>query len=176
MTSTTEFQNTTLPQERYWSKLGQFKFDLMLYSYHFSACVAFLRWSRIITVVLTAAATGAWMGWNDTSWVNTISPIIIFVLQALNAGVGLLPYDNRKQELREFIDQLEPLYNKMERDWESIVLGELTVEQIEEKTFDYQNNRTEIAKSFLKNDAIPDRKRLVKKAKKEADIYLSSLG
>jgi hypothetical protein len=116
------------------------------------------------------------MGWNDTSWVNTISPIIIFVLQALNAGVGLLPYDNRKQELREFIDQLEPLYNKMERDWESIVLGELTVEQIEEKTFDYQNNRTEIAKSFLKNDAIPDRKRLVKKAKKEADIYLSSLG
>jgi len=161
--------------KHFWAKLGQFKFDLVLYSLHFSDCVSILRWSRIGTAVLTALAAGAWMQWKDISYVNTICPAIILILQALNAGVEFLPYDNRKQELRELIDLLEPIYNEMERDWVSIVRGELTIEQIDGKIYNYQNRRTEIVKNFLKNDAIPHRKILVQKAKTEADCYLSSL-
>lgn len=165
-----------LPQQHFWSKLGQLKFDLILYSYHFSACVGFLRWSRIGTAVLTAFATGAWIQWKDIACINTICPIIILVLQTFNAGVEFLPYDNRKQELRELVDSLEPLYNEMERDWGLIVLGALTVEQIENKAYEYQNRRTSIAKYYLKNDAISNKGWIVQKAKKEADKYMASLG
>ena len=163
-------------QENFWVKLGQLKFDLILYSCHFSVCVAFPRWSRIATAVLTVVVTGAWIQWKDISVITTICPIIILILQAFNAGLEFQPYENRKQELRELIDLLEPLYNEMERDWNLISLGEFTTEQIEKKTHDYQNRRTNIAKNFLKNDAIPNKKRLVNKAKKETDIYLSHLG
>lgn len=164
-----------LSQKHFWAKLGQLKFDLILFSLHFSNCVAILRWSRIGTAVITSLATGAWIQWHDYSFVNIICPAIILSLQAYNAGFEILPYDNRKQELRELIDLLEPIYNEMERVWVSIVRGELTIEQIDGKLFDFQNRRTEITKNFLKNDAIPHRKMLVQKAQTEAISYLLSL-
>jgi hypothetical protein len=169
-------QSSYYPQEQFWAKLAQFKFDLILYSYHFSTCVTVLRWSRIGTAVITVATTGVWIQWKNAPFINIICPIIILILQAINAGVEFLPYDSRKHELRELIDSLEQLYNKMEQDWNLIVLGELTIEQINEKGFNYQEQRTQIAKIFFKNDVLPNCKRKKNRAIEEANRYMSSLG
>lgn len=166
---------TLILQKHFWAKLGQLKFDLILYSYHFFYCITFLRRVRIFSAVITAVVTGVWIKWKDISIITTICPIIILILQAFLAGLEYMPYENRKQELRELIDLLEPLYNEMERDWDLISLGEFSIKQIEEKTREYEDRRIEIAKNFLKNDAIPNKKSLVKQAKDEADIYLSHL-
>jgi len=54
------------------------------------------------------------MTWNDVSWITIVCPIIIFVLQVISAGSELLPFDDRKIDLREMIDLLDPLYLSME--------------------------------------------------------------
>ena len=163
-------------QELFWAKLGQLKFDLIFYCKHFSYCVVFLRWLRIGTAVLTVFATGAWMQWKEYTHVSTICFLIILVLQGLNAGAEFLPFDSRKHELRELINMLEPILNEMERDWSRIFKGELAVEEIEEKTYIYQNRRLQIGKNYFKNDSIPRWTKLVEKAKKETDDYMSALG
>lgn len=163
------------PQQYYWSKLGQFKFDLLLYGKHFTSCVFWLRFIRIGTAVLTAAATGAWMGWNDLAWIKVACPIAIFILQIINTGAELLPFESRKLELRELIDSLEPLYDEMEHDWQMIALGQLTAEEIENKVFEYQKHRTELSKHYFKNDALPEISKLTQKAKTEADNYLQNI-
>lgn len=164
-----------ITQKHYWSKLCQLKFDLIYYGKHFSRCVFWLRFIRIGTAVLTAAATGAWIEWNDIKWISLICPIAIFILQIINAGTELLPFDGRKLELRELIDALEPLYNKMEYDWQMIALGKYTNEEIEKLVFDYQDKKIELSKPFFKNDSLPSKKGITQKAKKEADEYLLSL-
>lgn len=163
------------PQQHYWSKLGQLKFDLILYGKHFASCVFWLRFIRIGTAVLTAAATGAWMEWSNVSWIQVVCPITIFILQTINAGAELLPFESRKLELRELIDSLEPLYDKMEYDWQMIAMGSLTAEEIEEKTFEYQTRRTELGKYYFKNDALPEKRKMAQKAKSETDTYLQNI-
>lgn len=175
MTALTQEEVEFRPQQHYWSKLGQLKFDLILYGKHFASCVFWLRFIRIGTAVLTAAATGAWMGWSDIAWIKVLCPIAIFVLQIINAGTELLPFESRKLELRELIDALEPLYDQMEYDWQMIALGHLTAEEIEQKTFEYQSRRTELGKHYFKNDALPENPKLTQKAKAEADTYLKNI-
>ena len=175
MTTTIQNDVDFRPQQHYWSKLGQLKFDLILYGKHFASCVFWLRFIRIGTAVITATATGAWMGWNDIDLIHVVCPIVIFILQAVNAGTELLPFESRKLELRELIDLLEPVYDKMEYDWQMIALGHLTAEEIEQKSFEYQTCRTELSKNYFKNDALPDRNRLNQKAKIETDRYLQNI-
>ena len=161
--------------QNYWSKMGQLKFDLFYYSFHFELCILILRSLHIGTAVITAAAAGAWMGWNSVGWIKIVCPIVILALQVLNVGVELLPYDNRKQELRDLIGALEPLYNKVERDWSIISYGDLGWQEIEEKVFSFRNENSEIAKNYFKNDSLPQVKHIIKRAKTAADNYMRNL-
>lgn len=171
----TQYEVDFRPQQYYWSKLGQLKFDLILYGKHFASCVFWLRVIRIGTVILTTTATGAWMGWNDVPWIQVVSPIAIFILQIINASAELMPFESRKLELRELIDSLEPLYDNMEYDWQRIAQGHLTSEEIEEKSFSYQTRRTELGKYYFKDDSLPEKSRLIRKAKVETDTYLQNI-
>lgn len=164
------------PQYYFWQKLGQLKFDLVLYSLYFSQCVSRLRIIRIGSAVLTAATTGAWMEWHHIEWVDNTCLIAIVAFQTISAGIELLPYEKRKRKLRKLIDALEPLYNKMEWEWFRIVLGELTNNEILKKTFYYQSKRTITTRRYFGNDVIPNCKRVANKAKEESDSYLVNLG
>lgn len=175
MTTDAMVDTEQISQHHFWSKLGQLKFDLTIYGLYFAQCVFWLRFIRIGSAVLTAAATGAWMGWNHIEWISIACPIVIFVLQTISAGTELLPYEKRKMELRELVDALDPLYDKMEYDWQQIVLGNFTIDEIEEKTYSYQSQKTEITRNYFKNDALPNCKRITRKAKEECDSYLSNL-
>ena len=98
MNNLTQYQKL---QEKYWKQLCQFKFDLLYYDLHFRKCVMIGRFIKIIGAIMTSFATGAWMGWNHIGWVRIVCPIVIFVLQAMNAGYQFFPFEDRKIELRE---------------------------------------------------------------------------
>ncbi len=168
-------QTNDVEKEYYWKKLCQFKFDLVYYGLHFTRCVNWIRWWKISIAVLTALSTGAWMTWNDVSWITIVCPIIIFVLQVISAGSELLPFDDRKIDLREMIDLLDPLYLSMEENWESIVAGKYTVEEIDAKCHDFQAKINDIKSRFLRNDSLPQLKDLLRKATTETNKYFESM-
>lgn len=159
----------------FWKKLAQFKYDLIFYSLQFEHCVVWLRCIKIGSASLTALATGAWMGWHNVKLVSVGCPIIILILQALAAGTESLPFDARKIDLREMIDLLDPIYDKMELTWENIVIGDLTAEEIRNATHEFQTKVTDIKSRFLKNDTLPQNKRITQKAKECTDIYFKNL-
>ena len=162
-------------QETYWHKLTQFKFELNYYSLHFSLCVKIIRWLRVSSATLTALATGAWMNWNDIPAVRVFCAIAILVLQAISAGVELLPYDKRKQEIREMINSLAPIYDAMEEDWVKISDGQFTKEDIRKKTYEYTEKKREIEKYFFKEDVLPEKKKIEEKAEKDTAAYFNTL-
>lgn len=165
----------TKAQETYWHKLTQFKFDLNYYSFHFSFCVKTMRRIRISSAVMTALVTGAWMNWNELTPVRLTCAIIILVLQAISAGAELLPYDRRKQEIREMLNLLGPVYDEMEADWVKISDGQFTKQDIQNKTYEYAAKRRDIHQHFLKDDALPEKKKLEKKADEETSAYFKMM-
>lgn len=165
----------TKAQEAYWHKLTQFKFDLFYYSLQFSFCVKTMRRIRITSAVLTALVTGAWMNWHELTQVSLTCAIIILVLQAISAGAELLPYDKRKQEIRELLNLLGPVYDEMEADWLKISDGQFTKADIQNKTYEYAAKQRDIHQHFFKDDALPEKKKLEKKADAETSAYFKMM-
>lgn len=165
----------TRNQEHFWNKLTQLKFDLNYYYGHFADCVKILRGIRIGIVAVTAGVSGIWMTWSDIEWVRFVCPIAVLVLQIFNAILDVFPYEKRKQDLRELTNLLNPVYTDMETDWYMIAEGQYTHEEIVQKTINYEKRRQDIQQHYLKDDVLPERKYIVKKAEKETSAYLASL-
>lgn len=165
----------TRAQEAYWHKLTQFKFDLIYYSLHFSSCVTIMRLIRISSAALTALVTGAWMNWNELTPVRLTCGIIILVLQAISAGAELLPYDRRKQEIRELLNLLGPIYDEMEADWVKISDGQFTKADIQNKIYEYTVKKRDVHQHFFKDDALPEKKKLEEKADEETSTYFKMM-
>lgn len=165
----------TRHQEHFWTKLTQLKFDLSYFHHHFAACVGVLRWTRLGIAAITACISGIWMTWPDTEWVRFVCPIATLVLQIFNAALEVFPYDKRKQELRELITLLQPVYTEMESDWYQIADGQYTYEEIAQKINFYENKRQDIQQHYFKDDALPERKSITKKAEKSTLAYLEIL-
>lgn len=167
--------NDVKPQEIYWHKLTQFKYDLNYYSLHFSFCVKAMRWIRISSAGMTALVTGAWINWNEVTLVRVTCAVLILVLQAISAGVELLPYDKRKQEIREMLILLRPIYEEMEADWTRILDGQFTKDAIQKKTQHYVVEWREKQQHFFKDDALPENKKLEKKADEDTSVYFKTM-
>ena len=165
----------TKNQEHFWNKLTQLKFDLNYYHQHFVNCVKILRWIRIGIVAVTAGVSGIWMTWSEIEWVRFACPIAVLVLQIFNAILEVFPYEKRKQELRELTNLLNPVYTDMENDWYLIADGQCTREEISRKLISYEKRRQDIQQHYLKDDALPERKHIVKKAEEDTSAYLSNL-
>lgn len=165
----------TKNQEHFWNKLTQLKFDLNYYQQHFVNCVKILRWIRIGIVAVTAGVSGIWMTWSELEWVRIACPIAVLVLQIFNAILEVFPYEKRKQELRELTNLLNPVYTDMENDWYMIAEGQYTHEEIVQKTINYEKRRQDIQQHYLKDDALPERKHIVKKAEEDTSAYLGNL-
>ena len=162
-------------QELFWSKLTQLKFDLNYYHQHFANCVTISRWIRFGIVAVTAGISGAWMTWPDVPWIRFISPAVVLALQIFNATLEVLPYEKRKQDLRELTNLLEPVYTDMETDWNLIADGQYTSRDIAQKTTLYEKKRQDIQQHYLKDDVLPNRKAFVKKAEEDTSAYFASL-
>lgn len=165
----------TRSQELFWSKLTQLKFDLNYYHQHFANCVTISRWIRFGIVAVTAGISGAWMAWPDVAWIRFISPAVVLALQIINATLNVLPYEKRKQELRELTTLLKPVYTEMETDWYLIADGQCTCREVAQKTAHYEKKRQNIQQHYLQDDVLPERMDIIEKAEKDTSAYFASL-
>lgn len=165
----------TRRQELFWSKLTQLKFDLNYYHQHFANCVKISRWIRFGIVAVTAGISGAWMAWPDVAWIRFVSPVVVLTLQIFNATLEVLPYEKRKQELRELTNLLNPVYTDMETDWYLIADGQCTYQDVAQKTAHYERKRQNIQQHYLQDDVLPERKSIIEKAEKDTSAYFASL-
>lgn len=168
-------EHETKTQELYWHKMTQFKFDLNYYACHFSFCVKTMRTIRISIAVITALSTAIWMEWNAVEHLSGICAGIIIVLQVLSTCTELLPYDKRKQEIRDLQNLLSPVYDAMEKDWSKISDGQYTKEEIRNKVYDYSAKNREIHQHFFKDDSLPLSKKLERKAEKLTTEYYKTM-
>lgn len=146
--------DTTL-YNAYWSKLQQFKFDLIYYDVQFKACVKACRFIKYGIIGITTLATGAWVTWGDLSAIKVVCAIIIWLLQGISAISEVFPFNKRKLELRELSTELEPIYIQMESDWRKIQCMQITNDEISGLMESYAQKQAEIIKHYFKNDALP---------------------
>ena len=117
----------------FWGKMQQFKHDLHYLNIMNNHYVFLSRMLKLIPFAGTFIATSVWMSWHDNDIVAIICPIIIFLMQAITAIAEKLPYDDRKTELRELMDELRPLYAEMENDWRNYSSFEISNKEMREK-------------------------------------------
>lgn len=167
-------ETNTKAQEAFWSDLQQFRFDLFYYCNHYKRCITILRWIKYIVVGVTSASTLVWMNWSSTSPIPIICSIIILLLQVFNAVSDLFPFNQRKDELRDLTNDLDPLYIEMESTWRKIVEGELTLSKINKSIDDFANKRLQIERNYLKNDFLKEQKKIVEKTEKQTQEYFDT--
>ena len=100
------------------------------------------------------------MTWSTIPVVGTICAITILVSQVISAISEKFPYESRKLELREMLDELEPLYLKMEDDWRSIQNLKMLNNKIQEAIQKYDRKQAEIKRHYFKDDALPEREKI----------------
>lgn len=162
-------------QKTFWNNLQQFKFDLFYYNNHYERCITILKWIKYIVVGLTTLSTLVWIKWSSISPIPTICSIVILVLQVFNAISDLFPFSNRKDELRDLTNDLDPLYIEMESTWRRIAEGELTPTEVKHSIDDFAHKRLQIGKNYLKNDFLIERKKIVEKTEKQTREYFDNL-
>lgn len=167
-------KTNALAQEAFWLKLQQFRFDLFYYNNHYKNCLTIQRWIKYAVAGLTSASTLVWMQWSASPIVTTVCSVSILVLQVFNAISDLFPFNNRKDELRSLTDDLDPLYIEMESTWRRIVEGELTTSEIYQNIDDFAQKRLQIERNYLKNDSLPERKRIIRDAEDQTRDFFEN--
>ena len=157
--------------DTFWRKLQQSKFDLIYYGLHFNSCVKISRRIKYAIIGITTLSTVAWMTWNDVAAVGTICAIIIGVAQVVSAISEKFPYESRKLELRELINELEPVYLIMENDWRTIQNLKMSNAKIQESIQEYDKKQVEIKRHYFKDDSLPESEKLRAQADEKTEEY-----
>lgn len=78
--------------------------------------------------------------------------------------------------MRELIDELVPVYEDMEADWQLIAIGSYEEQEIISKATAYAKEVEKIRKHYFKDDVLPEIKKLIQKADAEVNQYYSNKG
>lgn len=166
--------NSNLDENLYkafWGKLQQLKYDIYYYNEHFKRCVSVSRGLKYTIVVITSLTTGAWINWNNIPEMCLLCAVIIWLLQGVSALSEWLPFEKRKQELRELSEEFNELYIEMESDWRKIQSLKVDNNEIRAMLQEYSLRRNEICKHYLKDDALPMKEKIRKTADNLTEEY-----
>lgn len=162
-------------QKTFWNRMQYLKYDIIYFTLHFNRCVKISKAIKYVITAMTAISFGLLMGFSSNGKVVLFCGIIGIVLQILNALSDQLPFEARKNELRELSNHLDALYNDMESDWLKIANGEIYYEEIGNKIKFYISRNTEIQSNYLKNDFLPEKARMKKLADEKLEEYFKKL-
>ena len=163
-------------QENFWSKMSRLKYDICYYDFYFAHCVFISRILTAITGGGTSIATLLWMEWNGIPAFAKVCPYVILGLQVMSVFKEHFPHDGRKKELRELLDELLPIYENMEADWQMIALGHYTEQEVIGKATTYAQEIEKIRKHYFKEDALPVKPKLIERADAEVKQYYANKG
>ena len=163
--------------EQFWKTLQQQKHNIIYYELHAERCTRWLRALKYITAGLSAIASIVGINFIGSSCqlVAIIVTIVALLLDFLVVMIDQFPFEKRRSELRELIRELKDDYINMENDWYSIVNGKYTETEISELLSKYKRIFNNKEKPYLKDDVLPEKKRLIRKAEKITREYFENL-
>lgn len=164
-----------LNQKTFWNKMQNLKYDIIYYTLHFNRCVKISKTIKYIVIFLTALSFGLLMTFSFLKAILYVCGILGIVLQIFNAVSDELPFELRKNDLREMSNKLDALYHEMEMDWLKIANAEIYYEEIESKIKDYGVRQREIQNNYLKNDFLPEKEKIKNLADIKLEEYFKNL-
>lgn len=166
--------NEELALNTFWNKLQQLKFEITYLSLHFKRCVSISRIVKYLIVGLTTLSSGILISFNSIQSLVISFSIIIIALQVFSAVSDMFPYEKRKNEIRELSNELEDLYNQMEDDWRMLFNESKSTSEINDYIKKYATNISHLERNYLKDDALPEIKKITKLAELKTSDYFKN--
>lgn len=155
----------------FWNKLQQLKFEITYLSLHFKRCVNISRTIKYVNVGLTTLSSSLLMCFSSIKpFVFSFSSFII-ALQVFSAISKIFPYEKRQNELRELNNELEDVYNRMEYDWRILFNENKTSSEINDYINKYTSEISHLERHYLKDDVLPEIKRIIQLAEQKTSDY-----
>jgi hypothetical protein len=129
----------------------------------------------IATKIIPAlAASGGIIAWLVKNEFGFYWAILIVLSHLLTAIKHLFPFEIRRDKTFELVFELSRIYLLLEKDWERIMDGMLTKEEISKLLFDTKKKLIDIEHKLLPAIIIPLKKSLIEAAKEDAKTYFSA--
>ncbi len=157
-------------QEQYWKELHQLKTHIGFIELQLEKAEGIDRVLKITLAIASSSSIGAWVIWNQFSWVW--AGIIAFS-QVVSAVNPYLPYRSRIKAYSSLLHELEELMVQAEFKWHSIAEGELTASEINKARFNIRASKIKALKKHIQT-TIPSDGKLHEKAEESATQYLNN--
>jgi hypothetical protein len=158
-------------QQRYWNHLKELKTHV-IYLHNYAAQSEW--WDKAINIFLAITSSSSIAAWAVWQKYDLLWAFIIALSQVVTAVKPFLPYRQRLKAISALNDKIQEISLKSEKNWYGVAEGELTEKEIHELCIALKNESLIAEIKFLKNLILPKKENLLKRAEKEADIYLKN--
>lgn len=155
-------------QEKYWTRLTQYKYTILYFDAHIARCVKINRAVKILIAVFSSTAIAAWVKWSQYAFCWGLIIVASQVIAAINE---FLPYRNRVNELTQTVAELSAIYVKMEADWYYVVEGLWTEEEINTVLYERVSQWSDIESQLLREDSLPQIRTCMEFAETQKNDY-----
>lgn len=154
-------------QEQYWKEIFQLKTHIGFLELQLEEAEYRDRIFKIIIAIASSSSIGAWVIWQQLSW---LWASIIALSQVITAISPYLPYKNRIKSYTSLLHELEELMIKAEFKWHSIAEGQLTPTEINNARFEVRTSKSKSLKKHIQT-TIPTNNKLHNQAENSAREY-----
>ncbi len=156
--------------DEYWSCMTQMKYNQIYLKHHHRLNANIVR---IISAIQMVIGTGALCFLQNTA-LEKILFISLACSQILSAVKPYLPYEKRLSELGKGIALLAELYSEIELQWNDVCSGKISENEAAKLATEYKRKWDKIDSSMLKEDSLPNIKKIRDKANAEKDVYFKT--
>lgn len=157
-------------QEQYWKEIFQLKTHIGFIELQLEKAERIDRGLKIALAIASSSSIGAWVIWNQLSW---IWAGIIAFSQVVSAVSPYLPYKNRIKAYSSLLHELEELMIQAEFKWHAIAEGKLTAAEINTARFEIRSAKQKSLKKHIQT-TIPTDGKLHSRAEQSARDYLNN--
>ena len=157
--------------DHYWTELVELK-TAIYYHIHLRRRD---NWCDIATKIVPAIVTsGGIIGWLVKNEFGFSWALLIVLFHLVSAVKHLFPFEIRRDKAFELVFEFSRIYLVLEKDWERIMDGILTKEEISKLLFDAKKKLIDIEHKLLPAIIIPLYKSMIEAAKEDAKTYFSA--
>jgi hypothetical protein len=157
-------------QEQYWKEIYQLKTHIGFIELQLEKAERIERVLKIILAITSSSSIGAWVIWNNLSW---LWAAIIAFSQVVTAINPYLPFKSRLKSYSSLLHELEELMIQAEFNWLAIAEGKLSKTEINKARFEIRSAKQKSLKKHIQT-TIPSDNKLHEKAEKCANDYLAN--
>lgn len=163
--------NSSPYQERYWKELFELRVHVNYLERYMEESEFIDNSINIFLAVTSSSSICGWAIWNKYSF---LWAVIIAASQVINVVKQFLPYKARLKTTGGILKELEELLYSYETKWFDVERGDLKEDEINKLQFEIRSEKTKIVQKHLGTNTLPEKGRLLRKAKQSAEIYIKN--